>query len=184
VGLSRANRALLRMYPSLNRKNVGSIQGKRYALQITAASEQSQEECPMPLPESEPRNPPERELRTYYRQTGTFMSRNVRIADLTPTTGGRLGKPFMEQLAKVRLTARQAAYLSDLIATDTSFAALFRTSERIRFEPDAIVLDRTGAEILDDFLGERLAERGFDARYEEGSLLEGLIDALFAVLGK
>ncbi|MGC2297802.1 MAG: hypothetical protein WA476_03295 [Acidobacteriaceae bacterium] len=93
----------------------------------------------------------------------------------------------MEQLATVRLTARQAAYLSDLIATDTSFAALFRTSERIRFEPDAIVLDRTGAEILDDFLGERLAERGFDARYEpneEGSLLEGLIDALFAVLGK
>jgi hypothetical protein len=74
VGLSRANRALLRMYPSLNRKNVGSIQGKRYALQITAASEQSQEECPMPLPESEPRNPPERELRTYYRHPCKSLS--------------------------------------------------------------------------------------------------------------
>lgn len=98
--------------------------------------------------------------------------------------GGRLGGPLMEQLTTVRLTARQAAYLSDLLATDTSFATLFRASGSIRFERDAIVLDRTGARKLADSLTERLAERGFDARYEpneEGTVLESLIDAIFVV---
>ena len=74
-----------------------------------------------------------------------------------------------------------------MIAADSSFANLVCSHPNIRLGNDAIALDRTDAEMLSDFLAERLAKVAFDAGYEpneEGVLLESLIDALFPLLAQ
>ena len=93
----------------------------------------------------------------------------------------------MNQTATIRLTTKQSEYLSCLIATDSSFADLVCSHPNIRLGNDAIAMDRSEAEMLSDFLGDRLAKVGFDESYEpneEGVLLESLIDALFQLIAR
>ena len=88
----------------------------------------------------------------------------------------------MDALAKVRLSAKQYEYLSDLISADPSFAEVIRIHPQIHLKPDAIILNRSEAEALSDYFSDRLAKVGFDEQFEpdqEGRLLEGLIDDIF-----
>jgi hypothetical protein len=93
----------------------------------------------------------------------------------------------MNQTPKIRLTAQQAGYLTDLIASDSLFAELIRSHPNIRLGDDGIALDRTDAERISDYFSDRLAKVGFDASYEpndEGVLLESLIDKLFLLIAQ
>ena len=93
----------------------------------------------------------------------------------------------MNQAATIQLTTKQTDYLSRLIGTDSSFTSLVCSHPNMRLGKDSIALDRTDAEMLSDFFGERLAKVGFDANCEpneEGVLLEGLIDAIFPLLAQ
>ncbi len=88
---------------------------------------------------------------------------------------------------KLQLNSEQAKYLSDLIAADQSFADLVRSRPNICLGHDAIVLDRSDAEAIHEYFGERMAKLGFDENYEpnkEGVLIESLIDALFSVFAE
>jgi hypothetical protein len=88
----------------------------------------------------------------------------------------------MSDQKRFHLSAEEAGYISKLVSEDSSF----RQALPKRFEGgegwETLSLDHEEAELLRDYLTERLARVGFDENYnpnQEGVMLERLIDTLF-----